>query len=140
MRVIPTMCVKRTSSSSTMCAPGYGASDGQSQNSDMAQPMHTYLRAWRKNRKLTLADVAERLSVRHTTVSRWELGQMKISTADLERLATVYDATVTQIVSPPKAATLVNNLDRFQAIIDGMSADQVDRILTFLESSHTPLK
>lgn len=85
--------------------------------------MHTHLRAWRINRKLTLEHVGNVFDVRHTTVSRWEKGEMRVSTADLERLADLYQTSITQLMAPPAAADMVKSLDRFQAAIDGLALE-----------------
>lgn len=134
---MPRMCVKRTQPSSTMCVHGARKLADSQEVLPMVQSMHTHLRAWRKNRKMTLEVVASHLGVRHTTVSRWEAGSVRISGADLERLASLYQASITQLVASPSAAALVHSLDRFQTVIDRMSTEQVESVLTFLESTHT---
>jgi transcriptional regulator with XRE-family HTH domain len=88
--------------------------------------MWTHLRAWREFRHLSQERVAEALGKRHTTIGRWERGQMKLSTADLEALASLYGATVHQLQMPPEAADLVARLDRAQAILAGLSKEDLD--------------
>lgn len=69
------------------------------------------------------------LQRRHTTIGRWERGEMKLSTSDLQRLADVYGITVTQLISPPEAAELVILLDRAQNIFDSLSPEDRERWL-----------
>lgn len=50
---------------------------------------------------------------------------MKLSITDLELLAKLYGATTTQIQAPPEAADLVARMDRVQAILSGLSDDDL---------------
>jgi len=72
---------------------------------------------------MTLEQVGHALGKRHTTVGRWEKGEMKLSTQDLESLASLYAATPSQLLAPPASAEMVELLDRVQSILSGMDAD-----------------
>lgn len=95
--------------------------------------MHQHLRAWRLFRGLSQEQVANMLGKRHTTIGRWERGRMKLSTADLEALSKIYNASVAQLNAPPATADLVKVLDRVQGIVSGMPADVLERWLTLGE-------
>ena len=69
---------------------------------------------------MTQEQVAAELGVRHTTVGRWEKGEMRLSTQDLERLAVIYGATTTQLAAAPAAASDVAILDKLHSIANGM--------------------
>ncbi len=92
--------------------------------------MHRHLRAWRLYRNLTLEQVGNILGKKQTTVGRWERGLMKISTADLEALAKIYGASMTQLMGLPRAADMVATLDRAQAIIERMDAEALEHWLS----------
>lgn len=96
--------------------------------------MHTHLRAWRKTKNLSLPAVAERLGVAHTTVGRWERGEVPLTTRDLEDLATIYGITRRQLEFSPTAAEMIAFLDRAQHIIEDMPAVDLERWLAIGES------
>lgn len=82
--------------------------------------MHTHLRAWRRHRKLSQEQVANALKKRASTISRWERGEMNLTTADLERLAVLYGASISQLSAPPAAAEIVAVLGSLQNIASEM--------------------
>lgn len=86
----------------------------------------TYLRAWREHRGMSLEEVGVALGKRHSTISRWERGGMKLSTEDLEALAHLYSATVNQLQMPPTVAEMVARMDRAQAVLAGLSKEDLD--------------
>ena len=55
---------------------------------------------------------------------------MKLSTSDLAALAVVYGVTVQQLMGPPEAAGLIENLDRAQGVIDGMTPESLEMWLS----------
>src|ERR1700722_20138453 len=99
-----------------------------------AAPMWKHLKAWRLFRDLSQERVAAELGKRHTTIGRWERGEMKLSTEDLEALARIYGATVHQVQMPPEAAELVSRLDRAQSIMDSLNPTDLERWLALGES------
>lgn len=62
---------------------------------------HQYLRAWRLSKKLSLERVGAAIGVRHTTVGRWEKGQLPVTSADLEQLARVYGVPADRLLFDP---------------------------------------
>ncbi len=91
--------------------------------------MHRYLLAWRQHRGLSQEAVGAELGVRHTTIGRWESGEVSLSARDLESLAKVYRCTVTQLIVDPADAELVERLDRAQAIMKELDPDTLDHWL-----------
>lgn len=96
---------------------------------------HTYLRAWRTYKGLSQEQVGNILSVKHTTIGRWENGKVDISMTDLQRLAAVYQASVTQLMMPPEKADLIQKLDRAMRIIDSMDSKEIDGWLSLGEKA-----
>lgn len=96
--------------------------------------MWKHLRAWRKYRGLSQEHVANILHKSHTTIGRWELGDMRLTTEDLEALATLYGASVAQLQAPPEAASLVARMERAQAILSELSPEDLERWLAIGES------
>jgi len=96
--------------------------------------MQNHLRAWRKLRKLSLPMVGERLGVAHTTIGRWEKGEVPVTVEVLEKLAEVYGITRSQIEHSPDSADMVAFLDRAQHIIEGMPSEDLERWLQIGES------
>ena len=91
--------------------------------------MHEHLRAWRKHRGLTLTQVAASMGRSHTTVSRWESGEMPLKLNDLSRLALIYCATVPQLSASPSQAELVAKLDEIQKIVERLDAETLEHWL-----------
>lgn len=83
---------------------------------------HIHLAAWRKHRGLTQEQVAEALNRSHTTIGRWEKGEVKIKEEDLASLAELYSATAAQLLAPVDRAEAVKRLDEIQEIILGLDA------------------
>lgn len=96
--------------------------------------MWKYLRAWRKHRGMSQEQVANILKKRHSTISRWERGEMRLTTEDLQALATLYGATITQLQGPPDLARLTERLERAQAVLADLSDEDLDRWLAIGES------
>jgi hypothetical protein len=59
---------------------------------------------------------------------------MRVSAADLERLAAHYGVTVPQLLAPPEAAGAGQRLDRIQRVAEGLSSEDFDRWLALGES------
>lgn len=128
------VCVTRTCASSTLCVDR----SGRLERADLQWAMHQHLRAWRHYRNMTLEQVGNIVGKKHTTVSRWEQGTMKLSTADLVSLAQIYGATPSQLIAPPEAAEMVATLDRTQRIVDGMEPDTLEQWLAIGERLRRP--
>jgi transcriptional regulator with XRE-family HTH domain len=78
--------------------------------------------------------VGERLGVAHTTIGRWEKGEVPVTVEVLEKLAEVYGITRSQIEHSPDSADMVAFLDRAQHIIEGMPSEDLERWLQIGES------
>jgi transcriptional regulator with XRE-family HTH domain len=113
------LCVSSTNSENVRGAPWRGTTVA------VNLPMHKYLKAWRDHRNMTQEHVANKLNVTHTTVGRWERGDVKLSVKRLQELSELYHASVTQLQMPPEVEELVGLLDRAQSIIAKL--DPADR-------------
>ena len=91
-----------------------------------SKPLWTHLRAWRSHLGLSQAEVGASLGKGHTTIGRWEKGEMKLSTTDLEALAKLYGVSVSQLQMPPEAAELVARMDRAQVILSGLTKEDLE--------------
>ena len=100
--------------------------------------MKYHLRSWREARDLSLETVAAALKKAHTTVSRWERGDVPITVENLEKLATIYGVTVRQLEFPPDAAALVSSRDQAQHIIADLDHDRLQQWLAIGESLRRP--
>lgn len=78
--------------------------------------------------------VAQSLGVAHTTVSRWETGDVPVNAEVLESLAKIYGISRRQIENPPEAAELIAFFDRAQHVVEGLDKDDLDRWLAIGES------
>lgn len=67
----------------------------------MSTPLHTFLRAHRIARRLTLQAVAVEIGVRQNTLSQWETGARGVDLTDLEKLARVYGVTPAALLMSP---------------------------------------
>lgn len=80
----------------------------------------TYLREWRKHRRLTLAQVAESIEIDATAVSRLERGASPYDQVHLQQLSALYRATIPELLySDPRREkpvdVLVKKAQRLQA-------------------------
>lgn len=86
-------------------------------------PVHAYLAEWRNHRGMTQQQVADTLNVTHTTVGRWENGEVKkIKDEDLERLAELYAISPRQLLHPVDQADMVKRLEQVQDVVWDMDA------------------
>ena len=82
---------------------------------------------------MSLEHVAEAIGKTHSSVSRWERGKMKLTTADLQKLAVLYGVSATQLAGPPAAASMIAVLDRTQAIAQEMDPETLEQWLSIGE-------
>lgn len=78
---------------------------------------------------MTLEVAAASMGKKHSTISRWESGKMALKTSDLEKLAKLYGASISQISGPPNHATLVARLDEIQRIVASLDPDTLEHWL-----------
>lgn len=96
--------------------------------------MNLHLLAWRKARNLSQQTVGAALGVAHTTIGRWENGDVPITVQDLERLAELYAATPRQLEHPPEMASLVAFMERAQHIVADLPPDSLEKWLSLGEA------
>lgn len=96
----------------------------------------TYLRAWRKFRKLTGEEVAERLDIDRTTISRIERGLYPYNQDFLEKAATLYGCEPEDLLmidplkpDPPKLV-----YDRLRAVDPVMQRRALDVLEALLKA------
>lgn len=65
---------------------------------DNKPPFKNRLKEWRKRRKMTIRQLAEKVGVDHTTISRWENGKSPLTTSDLVTLARILDCSVFHLI------------------------------------------
>lgn len=63
--------------------------------------MHKHLRAWRLQNRLTLVKVAETLGTTHSTLLRWEKGEISVPRKMVVRLAEIYGCTPAELEYNP---------------------------------------
>lgn len=86
--------------------------------------MQRFLRPWRLHKNFTQEEVAAKLGVAHSTISRWENSSMAIDTAGLTSLARLYGCTPAQLVGgPPDTAEQVAKLTQVQDILSDLPED-----------------
>lgn len=60
------------------------------------------LKQWRNFRNLTLQEVADILSVNHSTVQRWEVRNVMLEPAQVAALAAAYGCSPAELMHPPE--------------------------------------
>ena len=63
---------------------------------------------------------------------------MRLTTEDLEALASVYAVSVNRLMAPPDAERLVDRMERAQSILDKLSERDLERWLAIGESLADP--
>jgi transcriptional regulator with XRE-family HTH domain len=67
------------------------------------------IKTLRRASKLTQKDVAARLEVDHTTVSKWEADIYEPNTETLDKLATLFETTVDRLLGRPEGLWTLHN-------------------------------
>jgi transcriptional regulator with XRE-family HTH domain len=91
-------------------------------------PYQANLAAWRTHRDLTQEQVAETLDVSHTTVGRWEKGELPISSRRLVDLCRLYSVTPSQLLMTPEAAEAADRARQIQEMVEGLDAESFDHL------------
>lgn len=107
---------------------GYGAPMAEK---NAIGPYQMYLRAWRDFRGLTLETVGERLEVEHTTVGRWERGELPISSKWLTALSHLYDVHPRDLLGPPIEAELAAKIAEIGDLIPEMNEEAFSHLRFF---------
>lgn len=92
---------------------------------------HRFLRDWRKLSGLTQQEVAERIGVVHSTVQKWETGEVPVSLRRLETLAPLYQAwhPGLLLLSAPRDAEQLGRLRSMWQTLRDMEPADVDLLL-----------
>lgn len=102
------------------------------------RPMKThpnFLRPWRKKMKLTQVALASRLGADHTTIGRYERGELGVDEKTFRRIADIYGISVAELSSDPSEQNKSQHMHRIMAGWSDLDeddaksiADMVDRI------------
>lgn len=85
-----------------------------------------YIRAWRAHRRLTLEQVANILDLATNTLSDKELGKRPVTTAELAKLAKVYDCEPWMLLAVDPASPALDQLQKVVAAFKEMSPEEVN--------------
>lgn len=100
---------------------------------DREPPIH-YLKAWRKERKLTQQQLEERAGVDHSTISRLETGAMDLTRSTATKLAAALLIRVPELFRDPKepddARELAERIQSLPATQKKMLEQIVDTLST----------
>lgn len=88
-----------------------------------------FLRDWRKDRGLTLEQLAARIGSTGATVSRLERGQQPYSQPLLEALAEALNCQPADLIMRPPGAS-----DRLKSVLDGLSEADQKRALAVIQA------
>lgn len=109
-------------------AVNYGA--GMAGKPDIG-PYQAHLRAWREIRGLTLEAVGERLRVEHTTVGRWERGELPISSKWLVALSHLYEVHPRDLLASPSEAAVAARIAEIGELIPDMNDEAFEHLRFF---------
>ena len=91
-------CAETAHSCQAECARSEFECSGESVPTPL---MSKHLRAWRRQNRLTLVNVAEKLGTTHSTVLRWERGEISVPKKMIMRLAEIYGCTPAELEYDP---------------------------------------
>ena len=91
--------------------------------------LQSHLRAWRKHAGLSQEQLGNSMGVAHTTVGRWERGEVPLTTKEFERLAQVFEATPAELLVAPPDAKMVSVLHEPYDIVRNMSPETLQHWL-----------
>ncbi|GBR25514.1 hypothetical protein AA0488_0667 [Kozakia baliensis NRIC 0488] len=63
------------------------------------------------------------MNVAHTTVGRWERGEVPLTSDQFETLARIFDASPAQLLGDPADAQMIATLQETHEIVKNMSPD-----------------
>lgn len=117
-----------------LCIPRHGRRRVNAHNRGMAlspDPLtyQKHLRAWRKLRGLTLEQVGEAMDVSHTSISRWEKGEMEITSKALVAFCRLYDVTPEMLLNPPSEAEMSRRLEEMRPLLEKMDDEAFNHVL-----------
>jgi transcriptional regulator with XRE-family HTH domain len=89
-----------------------------------------YVRSWREHRGLTQNQLAERIGMTHSQISRVESGNQQYTQKTLEKFARVLDCTVTDLLArPPEPKVAIGAENEREWKIGMLSTDTAFRLL-----------
>jgi len=100
----------------------------------MRQAGH-YIQAWRKHRQLTQQQVADRIDMDKSTVSRIETGKVEYSQSTLEAFAFALNCSPADLLSPPPAPGSPQN--ELSEYVLSLNKDAQQKALRILRAAMT---
>ena len=96
------------------------------------------LKAWRKFRRLTLEQVANKIGITSQTVHKWEAGKVPVTLDNLSLLAKAYEASPERLLFMPTEGDLEEKFRRAHAVLTNMGSEKAERWLAMGEDLATP--
>lgn len=96
------------------------------------------LKQWRKYRRLTLEQVANKIGITSQAVHKWEAGKVPVTLDNLSLLAQAYETTSERLLFMPAEAELEEKFRRAHAVLISMGSDKAERWLAMGEDLAEP--
>jgi len=93
-----------------------------------------FLRAWRKNARLTQEQVANIIGISNNTLSDKELGKRPVDTEELKKLAEIYKCEPWMLLAAPPNSEKLAHLVRATGLIDDLTEKQIEAWLSVGET------
>jgi transcriptional regulator with XRE-family HTH domain len=90
------------------------------------------LKAEREDRNLSQHELADKLGVAANTVSRWETGTYKPKLDDLDKIATVLNLDITQLI-PQNRTNATSSINRLVEIASMLRPEDIEEVERFAE-------
>ncbi|GBR34995.1 helix-turn-helix transcriptional regulator [Gluconobacter sp. LMG 1744] len=85
--------------------------------------LQSHLRAWRKQVGLSQEQLGNKMDVAHTTVGRWERGEVPLTSDQFEHLARIFEVSPAELLVAPPDAASVRVLHETYEIVRNMSPE-----------------
>ena len=103
--------------------------------SNAAKVLQANLKRWRKARKMTLKQLAERTGYAVSTLSGWENGDREVGTEDLMRLASEYGVhPAALLIAPEGSGPKVDRMIAASGLAEQLTDDQAAHWLAIARS------
>lgn len=86
--------------------------------------LHTYLRAWRQSRGLTLEQLGNEIGSKTNTISGWETGSRTVDLDDLQKIADVYGVHPAALLFAPEGDPQFEGMKQASGILKKMPSRQ----------------
>jgi transcriptional regulator with XRE-family HTH domain len=100
-----------------------------------------YLLAWRKKLNWTQSRLANELGTDHTTIGRYEKGQLRVDDATFSRIAEAYGISPAELSAPPEEAERAREMHRIMTAVRDLDdgslralADMAERLPKRMQS------